>query len=420
MTTRARNGATALVLALALSACSGGDEVASTTTAAPAPTTTEPSAPGPAVPAPSTPPSPTPRPVAAPPDAAALAQVRLAAVPYALQDVTDITGMAWRPDDPAQYFITQFGSIWRVVDGQRSPTPVLDLDGVVNADGPGSERGLLGIAFDPLDTSRMYLYYTAASDGATNVVSYVVGPDGVGDPASRREVLLYPQPGLGHKGGHLEFDPAGNLLVSLGDGGGSNGRDAQDMSKLLGSIIRITPNRDAPGYTVPPDNPFVGQPGVAPEIWAKGLRNPWRFSLDEATGDLWVSDVGNSELEEINVVPAGQKGLNFGWYYQEGTRRQSSDPVPPDRALTPPVFEYSHDIGPAVIGGHVYRGSAIPGLQGAYLFSDLGGTTWARGADQVVQLPIELDGSVTAFGELPDGELLVLTLFDGVFRLVPA
>jgi len=421
--TRARNVAAALAAALALSACSGAQEVATTSTSPPAPATLPATAaPTPVAPAPevTAPPSPVERPAAPPPPGATLQQVRLAAEPYGLQDVTDLTGMATRPGDPALYVITQFGSVWRVVDGVRSPTPVLDLTQVVNVDGPGSERGLLGIAFDPLDTTRMYLYYTAVADGATNVVSYAVGPEGVAQPDSRREVLLVPQPGLGHKAGHMEFDAAGNLFVAIGDGGGSNGRDAQDMTKLLGSIVRITPNRDAPGYTVPPDNPWVGQAGVAPELWAKGLRNPWRFSIDEPTGDMFISDVGNSEIEEINLVPAGQSGLNFGWYFYEGTRRQSSDTIPEGRVLTPPIFEYSHDVGPVVIGGHVYRGAAIPNLQGAYLFADIGGTTWARGSDQVVELPVELDGTVTAFGELPDGELVVLTLYDGMYRLVPA
>lgn len=423
MTTRARNGAAALVLLFALGACAGGDDVATTEAPEPAPPpASEAPAPTSAAPPVTTAPAPPApeQPVAPPPPAATLEQVRFAAEPYALQDVTDLTGMAMRPDDPAVYVITQFGSVWRVVDGQRSSTPVLDLTQVVNADGPGSERGLLGIAFDPLDTTRMYLYYTAVTDGATNIVSYVVGPDGVAQPDTRREVLLVAQPGLGHKAGHMEFDATGNLFVSIGDGGGSNGRDAQDMSKLLGSIIRITPNRDTPGYTVPADNPWVGQAGVAPELWAKGLRNPWRFSIDEPTGDMYIADVGNSEVEEINVIPAGQRGLNFGWYFYEGTTQQSSDPVPEGLVLTPPIFEYSHDVGPAAIGGHVYRGAAIPSLQGAYLFADLSGITWARGSDEVVRLPVELDGTVTAFGELPDGELIVLTLYDGMFRLVPA
>lgn len=414
----ARPGAVALTAALLLAACSGGEPQAITATVedtAPPPPPESPSPPPTEEPAPSPIPSPEPPP-AAPPPAAQLEQVRLAAEPF-VADIENLTGMAWRPGDPALYFTTQDGMIHRVVDGVRQPVPVLDMTSMVTPFEPGSERGLLGITFDPLDITRLYLYWTDASDGHSQVASFEVGADGVAVPASRIDVLAQPQPGLGHKGGQLAFDEAGNLFISFGDGGGSNGRDAQDMSTMLGSIVRIVPRRSAPGYDVPPDNPFVGQPGVAPELWVKGLRNPWRFSIDDETGDIWLSDVGHKNMEEINLIPAGQKGLNFGWYFFEGTRPNAGGGPP---GLVPPVFEWTHEVGPAAIGGFVYRGSAIPSLAGAYVFGDLGGTTWARGSDGVVQLPIELDGAVTSFAELPDGELLVLTLYEGVFRLVPA
>jgi glucose/arabinose dehydrogenase len=338
----------------------------------------------------------------------------LAAQPWV--DIDYLTGMAWRPEDPALYLTTQDGRVHRVVDGQVQPDLTLDLTAIVTPYLDGSERGLLGIAFDPLDPQRMYLNYTGL-DSHTRVVSYAVGPDGRAAPESVRELLFQEQPGVGHNGGGLAFDQAGHLFIALGDGGGSNGRDAQDMSLLLGAILRVDPRRDGPGYDVPPDNPFVGQPGVAPEIWAKGLRNPWRISIDHPTGDIWLGDVGNSEIEEIDLIPAGQRGLNFGWYFFEGTnQRHSGGP----EGMVPPVWEYPHSVGPAVIGGYVYRGAALPGLTGAYVFADLGGTVWARGSEGVMELPVEVDGAITSFGEGPDGELYVLTLYGGGHRLVPA
>jgi glucose/arabinose dehydrogenase len=179
------------------------------------------------------------------------------------------------------------------------------------------------------------------------------------------------------------------------------------------------PNPDADGYTVPADNPFVNQPGIRPELWAKGLRNPWGFCRDDATGDLWLSDVGNRTMEEIDRIPAGQGGLNFGWYWIEGSFVRVGGA--PD-GLTPPVFTYRHDdIGLAAIGGCVYRGTSIPALRGAYVFADLAGRFFAIGAGDVTVELDRLDPSpITGFVTLPDGEMLVLTLYQGVFRLLPA
>jgi glucose/arabinose dehydrogenase len=365
-------------------------------TPSPAPTTEEP--------------SPPPAPM---PSAEALQGVQVAVAPFI--DLLELTGMAWRPDDPGLYVTTQPGMIWRVVDGQVESEPVLDLTAEVVEILPGSEQGLLGIAFDP-DSGRMFLNYTDHPEGHTNVVSYEVR-DGRAVPDSRLEVLFQEEPGPGHNGGQLAFDADGNLMIALGDGGGSNGRDAQDMTKLHGAILRVTPHRDRPGYEVPADNPFVGEADVRPEIWAKGLRNPWRFSIDEPTGDMWIGDVGDSDIEEVNLIPAGQKGLNFGWYFFEGTKQRHAD-APGD--LVPPVYEYPHSVGPAVIGGYVYRGTAIPDLEGAYIFADISGIVWAKGTDDAVRLPIQMSGAVTSFGEGPDGELYILTLREGAFRLLPA
>lgn len=330
-------------------------------------------------------------------------------------ELDNLTAMAWRSGDRGLYLTTQDGTVRRVIKRRIQKRPVLDLRAKVTKLQPGSERGLLGIAFDPVD-GRMFVHYTDRANDDTHIDSYVVR-NGTALPRSRRQVAVVQQPGVGHNGGQLAFDADGNLLVGLGDGGGSNGRDAQDMQTLLGAIIRITPHRDRPGYGIPKDNPFVGRRGVRPEIWAKGLRNPWRFSIDDETGDLWLGDVGQDDVEEIDRIPAGRSGLNFGWYYFEGSRRRHHDA--PAKVVAP-VFEYPHEVGSAVIGGYVYRGGAIPKLAGAYIFADLGGIVWALGANGAVQLPVTIPGAVTSLGEGPDGELYVLTLHAGAFRLVPA
>lgn len=285
-----------------------------------------------------------------------------------LFDVPLLTALASRSDG-SMYVTSQGGQVYRIAAG-AAPEQVLDLSSLVTAYQPGSERGMLGIAFNPVD-ERMFLYYTDDDpDPDSHIVSYALDATGRPDPASVREVLAIDQPGLGHKGGGLAFTPDGTLFIASGDGGGSNGADAQDYSKLLGGIIRIVPNADAPGYTVPTDNPFVGQEGKAPEMWVKGLRNPWGFCRDAASGDLWWGDVGNNTMEEVDHLPAGTSGGNYGWPAVEGTQVNHPDAVPADAIA--PVYAYNHsDIGPAVIGGCVYRGTASPALAGAYLFADM-------------------------------------------------
>ncbi len=283
--------------------------------------------------------------------------------------------------------------------------------------GTGLERGLLGLGFSPVD-GRMFLYYTDLQAQA-HLVSYAVGDDGKPDPASVWKVMDIAQPGVGHKGGGISFDDDGTLYLALGDGGGSRGHDAQDYTKPLGGIVRIVPSTTGPGYAVPPDNPFVDDPSKMPELWAKGLRNPWGFWRDPVTGDLWISDVGEDDVEELNRIPATVAGANFGWYFVEGDHVRYQG-VPADAVN--PLFTYRHDqIGPAIIGGRVYRGSAIPGLDGAYVFADMAGEIFAMGAgDQVTPLTATLRSDViTGFGIGPDDELYILTLNGGLFKLVP-
>jgi glucose/arabinose dehydrogenase len=343
---------------------------------------------------------------APPPPGAALAEFR--GVLTLVADLEKPTAVAWRRGDDAMYVATQPGPIYRVGD---ETTVVLDLTAETAEYLPGSERGVLGLAFHP-DDGRMFVNYTDRADD-TRVVSYALS-DGLADPASVRSVLSIDQPGVGHNGGRLQFDTAGNLYIGSGDGGASNGRDAQDTTKLLGAILRVVPVPDGPGYTIPSDNPFVAGGADRPEVIARGLRNPWGFSIDHATGDVWIGDVGNDTREEVNVMRSGEFGRNFGWYFFEGTNQRRSQV--PD-GLTPPVHDYPRDVGVAVMGGYVYRGDALAPLRGAYVFGDLTGPIWALGSDGVTRLDLDPVNTMTGWGEDPDGELYVFGLYDGVFRL---
>ena len=343
------------------------------------------------------------------PPAAALEGLALSVAPIA--DLNEATGLAWRADDPGLYITVQRGQIYRV-EGDIV-TVVADLSAETTEVEPGSERGLLGIAFDPRD-GRMFINFTGR-DNNTRVVSYLLS-DGVILPESRRELLFVEQPGLGHNGGHLVFDQVGNLFIGMGDGGGSNGRDAQDRTKILGAILRVLPRLDADGYDIPPDNPFADGVADRPEVWARGFRNPWMFSIDQPTGDMWIGDVGNESLEEVDIIRAGETGLNFGWYYFEGLHQRYSD-VP--EGMTPPLHEYPHSVGTAVMGGFVYRGSAIPQLRGAYVFGDVEGKVWAFTTDGVVRLDIDDVGYLFGWGQDANGELYLLSMSEGVYRLAP-
>lgn len=328
--------------------------------------------------------------------------------------------LAVRPDDPTLYVAEKTGRIVAIRDGHVDRRPVLDLSKEVSL---GSEQGLLGLAFSP-DGRFLYVNFTDVN-GDTRIDEFAM-VDGRPDLASRREILSVDQPYSNHNGGNLVFGPDGYLYIGLGDGGsgGDPHGNGQSLSTLLGKMLRISPrpSGDAP-YGIPPDNPFVGQANAWPEIWAYGLRNPWRYSFDRKTEDLWLGDVGQSAWEEVDFQPADSAGgENYGWNLVEGSHRFEGEAAP---GSVLPVYEYSHDEGGCVVtGGYVYRGSAIPGLRGIYVFADfcVGQLEGLRVRDGKVVEHIQLGPtvqSVTSFGEDASGELYVMSLEGGLFRLEP-
>ncbi len=342
--------------------------------------------------------------------------------------VTGGTAIAWRADDPIPYLARQTGDVVPLVDG-RAGRPILDVGDRL---GTQREQGLLGLTFSP-NGRRMYVYFTAA-DGANTLEEYPV--TGRRDRPvrvavdRRRTLLTVPHVKPTHNGGQLAFGRDGMLYVAVGDGGGHRGSgpgqvpggNSQSLDTLLGKILRIdpTPSGDRP-YTVPADNPFVGGGGL-PEIWHYGLRNPWRFSFDRATGDLWIGDVGQDHWEEIDVVPGSARGLNFGYPLLEGTHALVAAEAP---GTVAPVYELWHRSGNcAVTGGFVYRGDAVQALQGHYLFAD-----YCRGALKAIRvrrgavvalaslrLRVPL---VSSFGQDPAGEVYVVSQAKGVLRVDP-
>jgi glucose/arabinose dehydrogenase len=346
---------------------------------------------------------------------------KLAAVRIHLVEVATLEqplGMAVRSGDPALYIAQKTGKVVAVRDGIVDPVPVLDLTNQVSL---GSEQGLLGVAFSP-NGREVYVNYTD-TNGDTHVTVYTMS-GGRADTDTRRDVLFVDQPYSNHNGGNLVFGPDGYLYVGLGDGGsgGDPQGNGQSLSTLLGKMLRIdpTPFGDGP-YRIPTDNPFVGHVAARPEIWAYGLRNPWRYSFDRLTGDLWIGDVGQSAWEEVDVQPSGSMGgENYGWNQMEGDHPYGGAD-PPAQAVRP-VYEYSHDEGCVVTGGYVYRGEAIPDLYGAYVFADFcagriealrlrnGRVIGRRALGPVVP-------SLSSFGEDAQGELYAISLGGGLYRL---
>jgi glucose/arabinose dehydrogenase len=372
--------------------------------------------------------------------------VMLAQITSGIDSPTDIQNA--RDGSGRLFFVQQTGHIRVWKNDVEPPTEFLNISSLVLA---GGERGLLGLAFHPdyRNNGFFYVNYTRSPDGATVVARYsrsANDPD-VADPQSAAVLLTIAQPYDNHNGGAVRFGPDGYLYIGMGDGGSSNDpqNHAQDLTSLLGKILRIDVNtRTGPlPYGIPPANPFVRppQPGVRAEIWAYGLRNPWRFSFDRVAGDLFIGDVGQSAREEIDFVRAGTSGgMNFGWRVMEGTQctNLAGDPPcnDPRFTSTPPIVDYDHGQGCSVTGGYLYRGRAVPELirtsspgdgqlsNGIYVFGDLcSGTIWQISATAAggVSTSVLLGSSlyITTFGEDENGEIYVAdAAASKIYRLV--
>jgi glucose/arabinose dehydrogenase len=326
--------------------------------------------------------------------------------------------LAWRANDPRIYVAEQSGHVRLIDNGRVLPTPVLALDV-----SHGNEQGLLGIAFS-VDGTKLYVDYTDPA-GDSHVVEYTLNGD-IADVSQHRELLFQDQPFPNHNGGELLMARDGTLYIGFGDGGnaGDPSRNGQNLNTWLGKILRIdpTPNGSAP-YTVPANNPFVGQAGHKPEIWAYGLRNPWRFSFDRSTNAMWIGDVGQDKYEEVDYASARGRGTNYGWSIREALHVYNDGPT---AGLTQPIVELDHADGwCAVVGGYVYRGRAIPKLKGVYVFGDncrkpLVGLVQRNGhVTEQRELGIDVD-ALTTLGEDPSGELYAAARGGSVYRLVAA
>ena len=404
----------ALVLTLLAAAC--GDDDSAVTTAAPTtidvtvgPGTTEPA---------STSTTPTTEP------AAPLQGLDLETVARTLSN--PVLGVS-PPGDPRLFVVEQPGTIRVIDETGLLDTPFLDITDEVESD--GLEQGLLGLAFHPryADNGRFFVYYTAEQDaGGSRLVEYSVSDDpNLADASSAKVLLTQPQPAANHNAGMLQFGPDGYLWVSLGDGGGANDQfgNGQDPNTILATLLRLDVDAASP-YAVPPDNPFVDG-GGDPRVWAYGLRNPWRFSIDPGARLVYVADVGQDEWEEVSVVPFDDAGLNFGWPVLEGLECFKVDSCDSAGMVTP-VVAYDHGEGCSVIGGFVYRGTAIPELAGHYFYGDWCGR-WVRSFRYDGVASDQQDwtaqfgeiGGVLGFGQDAAGELYVLTQDGFVLKIVP-
>lgn len=324
--------------------------------------------------------------------------------------------------DERLFIVEQPGTIRVFENGALLPEPFLDISERVND--RANEQGLLGLAFHPDYAANgvFFLNYTGA-DGQTVIARYRVTDDpNRADPNSETIILQIEQPYANHNGGNLIFGPDGYLYIGMGDGGAAGDPEnrAQNLRELLGKMLRIDVNADR--YAIPADNPFVGRSDALPEIWSYGVRNPWRFSFDRATGDMYMADVGQNEYEEVNFQPASSRGgENYGWRFLEGTHPYEGRP-PADVVM--PVAEYSHgEGGCSVTGGFVYRGATLPALNGVYFFGDYcSGLIWSLHRDPAGAwqraLFAETGMTLSSFGEDLAGELYVLDHRDGVvYRL---
>ena len=373
----------------------------------------------------------------------AFSALPLRLVPYATGFAAPVAIVQDSTDSHVQFVVQQEGRIRTVVDGAVQAADFLNLQGAISI---GGERGLLGLAFPPdaAASGRFYVDFTDLS-GNTVVARFQRSSPRTADPASRLDLLwstgdrFIVQPFSNHNGGCLQFGPDGYLYIGMGDGGGGDDtlNNAQNPASLLGKMLRIdvVHGDSVKGFVVPLDNPFASS--SRPEIWAFGMRNPWRFSFDDpakgGTGALVIGDVGQSAWEEIDYEGTGHGGRNYGWRNREGAHDHLTTLLPAFLPLTDPLFEYDHTVGHSITGGYVYRGSGIPGFTGRYFFGDFVlGRIWSIGVFpdgygpgrpgmwDLVEHTTELgfSGNVSSFGVDAAGELFVIDYTSGtVFRL---
>jgi glucose/arabinose dehydrogenase len=339
------------------------------------------------------------------------------------------------PDGTGRFFvIEQTGSIWIIEDGEQRAEPFLDVSSLLPAAvfrGGYSEQGLLGFAFAPdYATSGFFFISYTDANGDSVIARYEVSDSPLRANEDSTEIVLQvDQPFPDHNGGHIVFGPDGYLYIGLGDGGSQYDPmgNAQSLESLLGKILRIDVS-ELP-YRIPADNPFADTATARGEIWSLGLRNPWRMTFDRATGDMYVGDVGTWTWEEVNFQPVNESGLNYGWNAYEALVAVTDNPpeFPPlvlDAALvTMPFAVYSHNEGCAVTGGYVYRGDALPELQGVYLYGDYcNGRIWAAYRNSMgewqSELYMETNRQISSFGQDRDGELYLIDYKGEVLKLV--
>ena len=328
-------------------------------------------------------------------------------------------GITHAGDGSGRLFIVLQGGRIVIFDGvQLLSPPFLDISSLVSS---GGERGLLGLAFHP-DYSHNGLFYVNYTNTAGNTVIArysVSGDPNLANPASASILLTITQPFSNHNGGQLQFGPDGYLYIGVGDGGsgGDPQNNGQNLLTLLGKILRIDVDHGAP-YEIPPDNPFVGNPDALEEIWAWGLRNPWRFSFDRLTGDMFIGDVGQNSWEEVDFQQATSTGgENYGWRLMEGNSCYNPATNCNDGTLTLPILLYDHSLGCSITGGYRYRGSKNPHLFGVYLYGDYcSGRIWSAQEDGLggwnTSVLLDTNFLISTFGEDESGEIYFADLSD--------